>query len=268
MNSTKKLNTQTVATWLPVFPGFYNTLFEVDFDSIHYYERDYLKENYFIDNPKKFPFWDKFDNSEYMKKNAESCCDFIHRELSDFIEKIELEKISSPREYNFYNDSIHCKISVYPGKIAAYIYENKKAFSEYLKNNYTSRSGFISIYSNNFEDWQTDTDNFTDFSECAHQLGAILNFICDNEDSEMYMSMYEYCNERIYVSEFLDYSELQEIVDFIENFTQQNYLKGGEKIISELTKKYEDQEIYVNIEKAVNHFISEIERHTLNLFEQ
>lgn len=61
----------------------------------------------------------------------------------------------------------------------------------YLKR-YKSCSGFISYYGYSFEEWIEYTHDFTDYSDKAHYLGSVLEFICQNEEiteEAMYYSL-------------------------------------------------------------------------------
>lgn len=155
------------ATYLPLFSGFYNTIWQADESNFLYSEGlDYDDI--------------EVDYSEYEKDIVSEFCDKLPEYISDFVKSIELEQIVSPREYNFRNDSANVIIEFYPFAIRAYIKANRENFQKYLDETYTSRSGFISFHSNHFEDWKDATDNFTDFSGNEHYLGSVLDFICSN----------------------------------------------------------------------------------------
>jgi hypothetical protein len=180
---------KTVKTWLPVFTGFYNTIFEPCEDSEIEYINEQRRENG-IDADVDF---DKieFNYSEYKQNVCECCVAFIESELSEYVSKITLEKLSSPREYNFANDAIHIEIELTKKNesvIMAYLLANETEFAEYIKARYTSCSGFISSYSNDPSEWMNDADLLTH----EHKLGSILEFICQNEsinEEDMYYSL-------------------------------------------------------------------------------
>lgn len=181
-------------TYLPVFPGFYGTIFEADEERETNGIND-VREELSLEPIKDYDI--EFDYEGYHQSVARKCCDFLSDNLSElgFVSKITMQMLRSPREYNFYNDSIDIVIEMdikNRRAIQDYIYSHKEEFEKYLRSNYTSCSGFIPGYSNYFEDWDEETGNFYMFKNPGHYLGAILNFICECEeitDERMYYSI-------------------------------------------------------------------------------
>ena len=191
------MNTQTVKTFLPAFPGFYNSLIDADFEI----------ENYLHDENLDYDQID-FDFEKYKNHVAYYSCDFIERELKDFgVLSILFENVYSPKYYNFETDSVNCEITIDTVKINEYIYSNYNEFVDYLHNRYKSCSGFISSYSHYAADWINATDNFLNFNNCnEHYLGAILNFICENEAISG-ENLYSHIYENTYIGEFIEILE-------------------------------------------------------------
>lgn len=191
------MNTQTVKTFLPAFPGFYNSLIDGDYEI----------ENYLQDENLEYDQID-FDFNKYKNHVAYYSCDFMEKELSDFgVISILFENVYSPKYYNFETDSVNCEITINPVKINEYIYSNYQDFEKYLENNYKSCSGFISYYSVYAFEWVTQTNNFLNFIDSnPHFLGDILNFICENEGigSE---NLYSHIYENTYIGEFIEILE-------------------------------------------------------------
>ena len=165
---------QKIETYLPIFSGFYNTIWQYDDESAIYFinqEREEKNLNNIT--------WEhlEIDYPQYEEDIVKGLCDIIQDKLSDYVEKIELQKIQSPKEYNFKNDSVDVIIIPKIENIQKFIYDNKKKFKEYLKNRYTSYDGFISHYDNDMESWEADTNNFTNWDVNGHYLGSILDFI-------------------------------------------------------------------------------------------
>ena len=189
-----------IETFLPVFPGFYNTIFEPDIDGELYSQNqereDFLPELEYNDV--------EFKNKEYEEKVLQECCSLLETELSEFVTKINFQTIVSPKEYNFRNDSGNIEIELSEeniNNIREYIYTHKEDYKNYLRRSYTSYDGFMSWYDNDFEGWKEYTDDFTDYSKDAHHLGSVLDFICKNKciDSE-----YLYYTIDVNVSEFCE----------------------------------------------------------------
>lgn len=170
MNTTQK----QIKTFCPIFSGFYNTIWQYE----DQYVIEYINENRQENNLQPINF-DHLD-IDYRQYEIDLCinvCELIQDRLSNFIIKIEFETLQSPKEYNFKNDSIDCIIIPKIDVIQKFIYDNKDSFCEYLKQKYTSYDGFISHYSNKFETWKSETNNFIDLDVNGHYLGSILEFI-------------------------------------------------------------------------------------------
>lgn len=162
-----------IKTWLPVFPGFYSTIFEPDEDNV-------------IEHPYTFEDYD-FYYGDYQKDCSIACCEAIQDRLKSagFNCKIQFEQLRSPREYNFSTDAIDVTIKITP----AFITRLQKicrlsTFATYLER-YKDSSGFISSYSHYASDWLTyiNADYLTDN---PHILGSLLEFVLEtlNYDSE------------------------------------------------------------------------------------
>jgi hypothetical protein len=212
-----------VKTFLPIFPGFYNTIFEFDYNLIDSDINEARKEKGLFSN------WSiddlKIDYSRYELDIVKGFCDILPDFLSDYIIGIELETIVSPKKYNFSNDSANVIIETRPENIQAFIYSHKKEFSEYLKARYTSCDGFISHYSNNFEAWESETENFLNFNVNGHFLGAVLEFIARIEN----ITAFDISDRlEVYPFEYIDnYDEIVNQSDgsLFEMLTQNNFSK-------------------------------------------
>ena len=182
-----------VQTFLPVFNGFYNTLFEDILDNavdnvIEYYnEQNNTSLNY-----------DDFD-FDFTTIQNEICRDAILKVEEKLNEigincTINFENLVSPREYNFYNDSINIEINFKKfSQVIEILEQNYDSFSKYIKDNYTSRDGFISSYSNYSSDWIEDLRE--DSENEAHKVGAVLDFILQEieeyKDEDLYFDLCE-----------------------------------------------------------------------------
>lgn len=187
-----------IKTFLPVFPGFYSTIFEPDEDP----ELSYINSERTSKGLDAIDFDEvTFDYSDYHQQVAEQAAEFIESKMSDFISGIEDISVHSPKEYNFVNDSIHCTIDINTRKIREYLMECKEEFSGYLHRHYTTRSGFISSYSNEFMDWIDDIEH-------EHKAGAALNFIAEMEDIDQH-DMYDN------ISAHLSASNYEEVITWV-----------------------------------------------------
>jgi hypothetical protein len=186
------MNTQIIETYLPIFPGFYNSLIDGDFEI-----------NEFLDFKNLTDEQINFDFELYCKDCSNYACEFIQIHLDDFgVLSVKFQELISPKYYNFSTDSINCKIEIEPEKIRWYIHNNFENFREYIYNNYSHKSGFISSYSNQVCDWITNTSNFSDFTQNKHYLGSILAFICQNEGIDSTEMSY-YILENIWINDYV-----------------------------------------------------------------
>lgn len=221
-----------IKTFLPVFTGFYNTIWQYDYDNIF----DGVNNERKNKNLKEIDFdLLKIDYEQYENDIAIALCDILKELLKDYVNNITFENIYNPKTYNFSTDSINCIIEPKKDNISKFIYEHKKDFIEYLKQNYTSCDGFWSHYSNNFQDWAENTENFTDFSKNSHYLGSILQFIFNMLDydilNDIYYDIKDCVCEYEYIENYEDCINFK-ICDDCGSFIQ------NENIIKDLKKYY------------------------------
>lgn len=183
-----------VNTWLPVFNGFYNTIFDgadsfIDYETSlcedefkEYYEELYkggVSYEFFQEN-----FYDFCDFKRAYKEASIYLCDALKDiDCSGIIDSIEFESLQSPRYYNFSNDSINCEITFNTELLQKYLDENLEEFELFIRGRYTSCSGFHSNYSNDVNDW-LDVNEFG-----AHKVGSVLEFVIYNDQGDMYRAI-------------------------------------------------------------------------------
>lgn len=200
-----------VGTWLPIFSGFYETIWDGENDQ----ENDIDEIN---DQRKEKGLeaieWDdvEWNYNEYQQDVAKSFTHWIETELKKLglVTNFTCEEIRSPREYNFSNDSVNVQVELTNSnkqKIMRYLKKNNVAFSEYLQSRYTSYDGFMSRHSNDVLDWLTN-DTLTH----EHRLGSVLNFILLNENDEnLENDIYDRLSGdgcRVYAKNFVELTEV------------------------------------------------------------
>lgn len=196
--------TQKINTYLPIFSGFYNTIWNFQEENVIYN----INDNREVEGDINFEHLE-IDYVKYENDVAKQLCEVIKDKLSDYIENIEFQKIYSPKTYNFSTDSIDVSIIPNIENIKKFIYAHKNEFNQYLKNKYTSYDGFISHYDNSFEAWEDDTQSFNDLNINSHALGSILDFIAHISELEE-VNIYEYVMENIYYDNYVENYELLE----------------------------------------------------------
>lgn len=169
---------KTIETYLPIFPGFYGSIFE-------YEDEEQDIENYNEENNTDLNYNDfEFDYTEYHNRVSKKCCEIIERELKYNFPSIiiKFQKLRSPKEYNFFNDSVDVKIEIsekdFDNLILFLGVNFTNEFQEYLKENYSSRSGFTSFYSTDINIW---FDEYLKTDKINHCFGSMLNFFLLNE---------------------------------------------------------------------------------------
>lgn len=157
-------------TFCPLFPGFYNTVFEplCEEYEIHSYNEENNTELGYDDFT--------WDYKEYEQRIAKCFVSRIEKELKQFLPiKIEFQNVHNPREYNFTNDSINISVSLSLDKLIKLIRDRKKDAAVYFRDKYTSCSGFISLHSNDLTDW---LNKKYILEEPKHRIGALLDCLC------------------------------------------------------------------------------------------
>jgi len=215
---------KTIETYLPVFPGFYSTIFEPDETS----EIEYFTQLR-IDNkltPVDFDQF-QFDYDNYRKRISKDCCGFIERELKalNVLDSITFQSVYSPKEYNFATDAIYIAVNLTDENVEVikkYLQDNIESFTQYVKDRYTSYDGFMSSYSNNVNAWL-----FDECLEHKHMLGPILEFICRNEDINS-EDMYYYASQDNYLEvENANELEFYEFCNACGSFVSPTHYKGN-----------------------------------------
>lgn len=157
-----------IESYLPVFTGFYNTIFESD-------EDNYIEEGKTYDDY-------NWDYADYANRLSMACVESIESELSSFGLKLTFQALISPKYYNYSNDSINVLYELEEDSmflIKQYLIDNMDSFESYIEEKYTSCSGFISSYSNDYKKWLFVY--LEDDDKLKHCFGSILNFILLNE---------------------------------------------------------------------------------------
>ena len=177
--------------FLPSFQGFYESIWTPDWEmiSIDHEERGItltddweIDEQYFTDLAREYV--------SYLQE--------VYRNDLGVDITLEFTELVRPREYNFTTDKIYCNlycndVKEFAERINALIAENYDAVGEYIKENHSSYSGFISFMSADVNDW------LDEWLEDDRQLSYLLYYLVEilrNErgeleslDSELYYAM-------------------------------------------------------------------------------
>lgn len=168
---------KTIKTYLPVFLGFYGTIFESIIEDQE--ERILEDENLTSDEV-------DFDYAQMRTAIAKECVgifeDAFNRDMGTNL-KVTFDYIYSPRYYNFENDSINVSIQFSSGdfeRIKNTLIVNALEVAKELKERYSTRPGFVSLTSTDFGDWMEDLQKeYDNEEEDSHKWGAILDILCN-----------------------------------------------------------------------------------------
>ena len=170
---------KTITTWLPNFPGFYESILSGQIDR----EMDMAIE--MLQEENEGMEWDeayeKFEKDfDYRKAQLAVAQGYMEVWAETFeIPNMKFESIDSPREYNFTTDRLGIQV---PEDFMMQLRERcmvgdlTDEFDEVLKKNFTSYDGFMSFYSNDAsdEEWQ-NLENW-DMNQWMCVLEAHMNF--------------------------------------------------------------------------------------------
>lgn len=155
----KALKTMTNRLPLSIpFEGFYNSTYDSMVDRWFEYESYNLADDGASDNQV-----DEWNESAYKGINYRAVyIDIAKHYVADLCEyivtnggidlKLAFDELVSPREYNFTTDQIFATIG--ESEVSAmYAQTDGKILRETIKARHTSRSGFISFYPNDLDEW-------------------------------------------------------------------------------------------------------------------
>lgn len=169
----------TVKTYLPLFTGFYGSLFgDIIEDAIANEIEAYNEQN----NTKLG--YDNFDYnvSELTTKITKDSTEIVERYISDNLLKcsVKFEELVSPRYYNYTNDSINIEMNFNKSEFFILIDENKAELINLIEDSYTGYDGFIPTHSSDINDWISELKK--DFENCEHKVGALFDFLLQIKD--------------------------------------------------------------------------------------
>jgi len=165
---------KTIKSYLPVFQGYYSTIFSSD-----------MAEEAFLENEDLTFDEVDFDYTDYEHRVAEACISSVYNFLKHegLSMDIIFEKVYSPREYNFENDTIYCTYKVSENTfedLINYCEDNFSEFKDFLEEKYSSRSGFSSFFSIEPRKWFTEYLNDGN-DKFERAFAGVIEFILLNE---------------------------------------------------------------------------------------
>ena len=133
--------------------------------------------------------WDnvKFKYREFKIDVSKQCVGAFqgafNRDIGTNID-ISFGSLISPMQYNFTNDFIDVIFKVSEEdfeKIKEAIIENKVEISKMIKERFSSRDGFVSFMSTDFDEWIEDMEHYQKFGALLEMLCEVLEVISEEE---------------------------------------------------------------------------------------
>jgi hypothetical protein len=154
-----------IETHCPLFPGFYNTVFEPNEENeIYSHNQEYGTDLSYDDF--------EWHYDDYRERVASAFVESFERNFQSIMPaEIKYQSISSPAYYNFSNDSINIEVDLDFDRFMEIVNEKKEELSDYILEHYTSRDGFISFHSNNVDEW-CNPEYVLEQKE--HRVGALM----------------------------------------------------------------------------------------------
>ena len=221
------------------------------------------KENGYIHYDVDY-FWSNFQNDKYVKRIQELAGEYLNGKIDNgngIDITIKCKEIYSPKYYNFSTDEIVMDVTYSKTKILQVVKQEREIFNQFLKDKYSSRDGFMSLTSNNYDDWLVDFEDNE-----IRSIGSVLTYLF--QDSITYnRSQFEiFVNEGVgYYSEYIDSTDYENEVVTLKKYVKDNYIDINLDSIDFDQFGFEilDNESCVSIVKEVIH---DIESNTMSMF--
>lgn len=155
---------KSIETIIPDFTGFYHSIWyycDSEYD-LAYNDASELIDGYEISEIVD-ALIDVIDYKQYENDVAEFVAsehEYAYKELG-YIENLEFQSVFNPKYYNFSTDKVNVKLTLSQkniDKIQSDMQKYESDLFRMVKNEFTSRSGFMSFHSNDFysDEWQKE----------------------------------------------------------------------------------------------------------------
>ena len=231
----------------PLFRGFYNSIFTPDFNEWDLFNNADLVDkdivNYCIENA-EVP-------QEYYDEVAKTYLEHIGNYIVKVVPNIEMKykELESPKYYNYETDRIigTCNYNEIKEDIKSVLNKYPNIFDFVVKKHFTSYSGFISFYSNNYKEWDFDNLDHNQLMAVMEVL-AIVGFMHDNyaevvdeiTESDIYsiestieFDTFEYISGNGYIEYKIDFDILKDKFNLPISVSSFDELEQFEKVDSE-----------------------------------
>lgn len=171
-----------------IFAGFYesylynnDTLYDISNNNDELKDNEYYD---FYDDKQGNYTYGQFENAVAKGCTSALLCNLVQGS-NDIIKDMSFVALHSPRFYNFETDKIECDIILDWDKLLIYVQEHRDDFAEYLADNYTSRSGYVSFVPNNYcEFMDALNDDFERLSQVLIEFYILQCLDIDSYESD------------------------------------------------------------------------------------
>jgi hypothetical protein len=237
-----------------------------------YLDPDSMFDSYMIESDKEEGyihfgldyFWDNFQSDKYKLAIQERAHSFINGKIKegDVWIYIKAGEIYSPKYYNFSNDEMDLDVTFSKKDVLNSVNNDIQKFDEFLKERYSSRDGFNSFTSNNYNDWLED---FNDEKDTA--IGAVLTYLFQETIEENREAFIQHvCDDYMDYREFVDYEKHDKDVIVLRKYVEDNYNTIDIDSIDTEMFELEMLEDENEIKKLLREFVLQIDNKTLSMF--
>lgn len=190
---------------LPFFCGFYESPL-LNSDTIYYVteseeDMDYYKELFDDETLTADDLGIDFDN--YTKACCEAFCMEFYHSSPNIIKSLEFVKMTSPNYYNFETDKVYAKVVLeddWRNQVKEFMESNKEWLTKRIYQEWSSRDGFWSYLSNDYNDWcvilqENDTDE--------RYLSEIIKYMMLVENNEIREDLIYNTMDNVYIGEYI-----------------------------------------------------------------
>lgn len=203
------------------FSGFYNSEYSEELEYCLESEAENLAESHGITIDEASELL--YKHSDFSLVHEKIAIEYVKKfnaliiENFEFDLTLEFESMKSPREYNFTTDIIFAYL---PEQNLKMLLEDidQTSLEKLIAEKFTSRSGFISYYSNSLAEWLKQP-----FSEWDHnQLGTLLECLvkrAEDWENDVYDDVYDTMQESIYnaFSDCVKWAEIEAEIEELKN---------------------------------------------------
>lgn len=172
---------------LPLFQGFYNTCFDVDWEEYERIVEDLIqKSEYLDDTPLSYGNFE-FDNASYEHDIACKYIEEFKKYKPSYVKDIEMLRLIHPKEYNHRNDEIEVKFTLsddFKSKMMDFMTSEEKWLRNKIKEDWSDRPGFWSFLSSNYNKWVYYIEHQEITQTNSGYYAALIgyNMLADNTD--------------------------------------------------------------------------------------